>query len=72
MTLEVGWNVQPWVGALTWTRRRPFWLNGGRWKGLSGGRSEAFGFPALKGKRKETVASGEGGVPKAAEASPVV
>ncbi|KZF20346.1 signal peptidase 22 kDa subunit [Xylona heveae TC161] len=34
-TLEVAWNVQPWVGALTWGTS-------------SEGRSKAFAFPALK------------------------
>ena len=24
MTLGVGWNVQPWVGALTWTQKADF------------------------------------------------
>ena len=73
MTLEVGWNVQPWVGGLTWTRGTTAWW--GRWKGLEGGRSAGFEFPALKGGKKKVVESvvGEsGGVPKAAGASPIV
>lgn len=45
-TLELHWNVQPWVGALTWTNRQNF----GRWKGLKGGRSKSFEFPAIKKK----------------------
>ncbi|KAI9789520.1 MAG: hypothetical protein M1835_001602 [Candelina submexicana] len=49
VTLEVGWNVQPWVGALTWTN----WQGWGRWEGVRGGRSEVFKFPELKGKKKE-------------------
>ena len=70
MTLEVGWNVQPWVGALTWT----MWEGHGwgRWKGVKGGRSKIFEMPALKGKVSEkTVVSGEG-KPDAAGAKPVL
>ncbi|KAJ4993399.1 signal peptidase subunit [Stagonosporopsis vannaccii] len=43
VTLELGWNVQPWVGALTWTN----WRTVGVWKGLEGGRSASFDFPEL-------------------------
>ncbi|KAF2125353.1 signal peptidase 22 kDa subunit [Dothidotthia symphoricarpi CBS 119687] len=61
VVLELGWNVQPWVGALTWTN----WQTLGAWKGLEGGRSEAFGFPEIGGKVKskkdlETERGGEG------------
>lgn len=71
VTLEVGWNVQPWVGALTWTL--PEGMEIGRWKGIKGGKSEVFNMPALKGKTasSETVAA-SGGTPKAAEASAVI
>ncbi|KAI9863562.1 MAG: hypothetical protein M1813_003585 [Trichoglossum hirsutum] len=47
-TLELGWNVQPWVGALTWTTHGQL----GGWKALRGGRSEPFGFPELQVKKK--------------------
>ncbi|MCJ1424033.1 hypothetical protein MMC29_001920 [Sticta canariensis] len=71
VTLEVGWNVQPWVGALTWTlgEGKTF----GRWRGIKGGKSKAFDMPALKGRsaNQETVIASPG-KPKAAEASPVV
>lgn len=69
VTLEVGWNVQPWVGALTWTfgEGRSF----GRWNGVKGGRSKSFDMPALKGKSSTTVV-GSGGTPAAAEATPVI
>lgn len=50
VTLEVEWNVQPWVGALTWTTRR---ARLGRWSEVKGGKSEPFRFPALKGKAKK-------------------
>lgn len=46
VTLELGWNVQPWVGPLTWTN----WGTVGAWKGLEGGRSEAFDFPEIGAK----------------------
>ncbi|KAK4991687.1 Signal peptidase complex subunit [Elasticomyces elasticus] len=59
-TLELRWNVQPWVGALTWTNGRTW----GVWKGLSGGRSAEFAFPGLRSaaKREEmgTARGGEG------------
>ncbi|KAI9731878.1 MAG: hypothetical protein M1834_004329 [Cirrosporium novae-zelandiae] len=66
VTLEIGWNVQPWVGALVWAS----WEDWGRWGAVRGGRSERFRFPALKGKKSMTVV--EGGPTKAAEASPVL
>ena len=47
VTLELGWNVQPWVGALTWTN----WQTLGVWKGLEGGRSETFAFPEIGAKK---------------------
>ncbi|KAF2685299.1 signal peptidase 22 kDa subunit [Lentithecium fluviatile CBS 122367] len=42
--LELGWNVQPWVGALLWNN----WEDFGMWKGLLGGRSDKFDFPSIK------------------------
>ena len=61
MTLELGWNVQPWVGALTWTN----WNKVGVWQGLEGGKSNAFKFPevgakAAKPKDLETEKGAEG------------
>ncbi|KAI9763790.1 MAG: hypothetical protein M1840_009115 [Geoglossum simile] len=49
-TLELGWNVQPWVGALTWTTHRQL----GSWKALRGGRSQYFDFPELQAKKTST------------------
>ncbi|KAL9040837.1 MAG: hypothetical protein Q9180_001665 [Flavoplaca navasiana] len=71
VTLEVGWNVQPWVGALTWTMEEG--TGWGRWKGIKGGRSKAFDMPALKvkGVNQEAV-KGSGKPDKVAEASPIV
>lgn len=68
VTLEVGWNVQPWVGALLWAFGEGQSL--GRWNGVKGGRSKAFDMPPLKGKSASVVASSGG--PKAAEASGVI
>lgn len=71
VTLEIGWNVQPWVGALTWTLGDGQTL--GRWRGVQGGKSKAFDMPPLKKKSvgSETVVS-SGESPQAAEASAVI
>ena len=71
MTLEIGWNVQPWVGALTWTLGEGQTL--GRWKGVEGGKSKIFDMPPLKSKSvgSETVVS-SGVTPQAAEASAMI
>lgn len=70
MTLEVGWNVQPWVGALTWTLEdgKDF----GLWKGVVGGKSEVFDMPPLKGKKATAATVPSGGTPEAAEVSAVI
>lgn len=70
VTLELGWNVQPWVGALTWTTQEGQGF--GRWKGVQGGRSKAFDLPALKSKNVGSEQVVEKGIPKPAEASPFV
>ena len=70
VTLELGWNVQPWVGALTWTSSEGKGF--GRWQGLKGGKSQAFDMPALKGKSATQEKVIEKGTPKPAEAKPVV
>ena len=64
MTLEVGWNVQPWVGALTWTM--PDGKSWGRWNGVRGGRSRMFDLPALKGGKKAAETVVERGTPTGA------
>ncbi len=71
VTLEIGWNVQPWVGALTWTLGEGQAL--GRWKGIEGAKSKTFDMPPLKKKSvgAETVVS-SGATPQAAEASAVI
>jgi len=59
-SLVVGWNVQPWIGALLWGPGSNVGSNVG-WSGLGfvtggkGGRSAAFDFPVLKGSKAETV-----------------
>ena len=68
VTLSVGWNIQPWVGALLWNG----YPTPKNWKALSGGRSEAFSFPPIKGKKKEETVVGKGEVPRAGGAEPVV
>jgi hypothetical protein len=49
VTLSVGWNVQPWVGALWWA---PATGAVPRTEGQIVS-SESFDFPALKGKKVE-------------------
>ncbi|KAF1981383.1 signal peptidase 22 kDa subunit [Aulographum hederae CBS 113979] len=57
-TLELGWNIQPWVGALVWAN----YVDLGRWSGVKGGRSETFEFPELKGAvKKEELGTMKGG-----------
>ncbi|KAL8656341.1 MAG: hypothetical protein Q9210_000331 [Variospora velana] len=71
VTLNIGWNVQPWVGALTWTmREESSWA---RWRGIKGGASKVFDMPPLKVKGvNQEVVKGSGKPEKAAEASPIV
>ena len=71
-TLQVSWNVQPWVGALIWDKG---YLGSrvGEWKPNKAGRSEPFDFPPLKGSKSEIVKeSSIPQTPEAGEASPVV
>lgn len=49
MVLELGWNVQPWVGALVWTNKKTY----GAWEGLKGGVSASFDFPEVGKKMKD-------------------
>lgn len=52
VTLKLHYNVQPWVGALTWNMDKAF----GLWKAMSGGLSEVFILPTLKTKDAKTKA----------------
>lgn len=57
-TLTLHWNVQPWVGLLTWTNFKTY----GRWQGLQGGISEVFNFPSIKeAVKKEDLKTETGG-----------
>jgi len=47
VVLKLHYNVQPWVGVLTWTPQIEF----GSWKKVKGGISKAFSLPALKPKK---------------------
>ena len=47
-TLELGWNIQPWVGALWWPRSTDL----GVWKKMDGGFAGPFDFPDIKGQAK--------------------
>ena len=71
VTLQVGWNVQPWVGALIWNDsflgRRV-----GAWKAGRVGRSQRFALPAIKSKTSETVKEGSPQTPAAGSAKPAV
>lgn len=46
VTLKLHYNVQPWVGLLTWNQGQDI----GPWKKLAGGISKTFNLPALKKK----------------------
>jgi len=46
VVLRLHYNVQPWVGILTWNQDADFW----KWKTLRNGLSKAFKFPAIKKK----------------------
>ncbi|KAH8908412.1 signal peptidase 22 kDa subunit [Coniochaeta sp. PMI_546] len=46
VTLKLHYNVQPWVGVLTWNQDRDY----GLWKKMKGGVSKPFQFPAVKSK----------------------
>ncbi|KAF1996421.1 signal peptidase 22 kDa subunit [Amniculicola lignicola CBS 123094] len=57
VVLELGWNVQPWVGALVWANKGDW----GMWKGVKGGVSRKFSLPEIGGKaKKEDVATEKG------------
>ncbi|KAI0490909.1 signal peptidase subunit [Xylaria cf. heliscus] len=49
VTLHVHYNVQPWIGALTWNQDADFAL----WKKMAKGISKTFALPAIK-KKDET------------------
>ena len=71
VTLQVSWNVQPWVGALLWDKgylgpRVGMWMDG------KVGKSRSFDLPALKGAKPEVVKDPEGPrTPKESQGRPV-
>jgi len=70
-TLQVRWNVQPWVGALIWDQG---YLGSrvGKWGAGKVGKSEVFEFPPLKGAKTDVVKDKEGPkTPGAASVSPL-
>ncbi|KAK5940937.1 hypothetical protein PMZ80_006214 [Knufia obscura] len=72
VTLQVGWNVQPWVGALVWDKG---YLGSrvGSWKAARNGRSKSFDLPALKGSKTDVVKEPDGpNTPRAGEGKPVI
>jgi hypothetical protein len=58
-TLDLRWNVQPWVGPLVWTNSKDWFM----WKGLKDGKTKTFAFPEVKGQGQkpdtDTVKGGE-------------
>ncbi|WQF79657.1 Putative signal peptidase complex subunit 3 [Colletotrichum destructivum] len=49
VVLKLHYNVQPWVGILTWNQNQDI----GSWKALKGGVSKIFKLPALKVKESK-------------------
>ncbi|KAJ4147991.1 hypothetical protein LMH87_002481 [Akanthomyces muscarius] len=49
VTLKLHYNVQPWVGLLTWNMPKDLFL----WKTMSGGQSKKVALPALKVKESK-------------------
>jgi hypothetical protein len=71
VTLQVSWNVQPWVGALIWDKG---YLGSrvGTWEADKPGRSKPFAFPPLKAPKAETVRQKSPQTPETGSAAPVV
>ena len=69
VTLQVSWNIQPWVGALIWDKG---YLGGriGAWNIGQEGISRPFDFPPLKGSKPEVVKGSESLKPEAGSAAP--
>lgn len=75
VTLQVSWNVQPWVGALVWDKG---YLGSrvGSWRDGKVGRSRSFDLPGLKGAagsavKSEVVKEREPKTPEAGEGKPL-
>ncbi|KAK6373298.1 hypothetical protein LTS17_008318 [Exophiala oligosperma] len=74
-TLQVSWNVQPWVGALVWDKGF-LGQRVGKWRAGKVGKSQVFRFPPRKGTTTSTTAAakdqGQKTAPEAGSASPIV
>lgn len=70
VTLQLSWNVQPWVGALVWDKGY-LGSRTGTWKAGRLGTSAGFDLPPLKGSKSEAVKKSAGSKPKGGEALPV-
>jgi len=59
VVLKLHYNVQPWVGVLTWTPQMEIL----KWKKIKGGMSKVFRLPAIKVKeeKKKATAGSAGG-----------
>ena len=53
VVLKLHYNVQPWVGILTWTPQMEFF----KWKKVKGGVSKVFRLPAIKVKEEKKKAA---------------
>lgn len=62
VTLSVGWNVQPWVGALWWSPRSGSIPRTGGAAGVS----KPFDFPQVKGSNRASTAAAQGQAQKSA------
>ncbi|PHH83761.1 hypothetical protein CDD82_2633 [Ophiocordyceps australis] len=60
VVLKLHYNVQPWVGLLTWNMDRDLVF----WKSMSGGISDKFALPAVKSKDTKGKAKPNAGKPK--------
>jgi len=54
VVLRLHYNVQPWVGLLTWNQDADFW----KWKTLQNNLSKKFALPAIKKKKEEKKKAG--------------
>ncbi|EHY55159.1 hypothetical protein HRR83_005589 [Exophiala dermatitidis] len=71
-TLQVSWNLQPWVGVLVWDKGY-LGQRVGKWDAGKAGVSETFDFPPLKGKQTTVVKDREEAkTPEAGSASPII
>lgn len=53
VVLKLHYNVQPWVGLLSWNQEADY----GLWKKMKGGLSRPFTIPAVKSKSGEKAKS---------------